>query len=74
MRKRHLIPQLLLLTILLGIHNGRIAMWKDQDPEPVRIFPYSAAALPPNLRDALQKGITIDSEDDLQQLLENFLS
>lgn len=72
--KPNYLPALLLLTILLGIHNGRIAMWKDQDPEPYRIFPYSAAALPPKLRSALQSGILIESEEDLQLLLENLLS
>ena len=74
MKKKTILSQLLLLGFLLGIHNGKIALWKDQDPEPYRVFPYSAMALPPQVRQALESGIYIDSEADLEKLLENFLS
>lgn len=74
MKKRRLAAQLFLFGFLLGIHNGRIALWKEPDPEPCRVFPYSAAALPSEVRDALQNGIRIESESDLNRLLENLLS
>lgn len=64
----------LLLGILIGIYNGRVALWKDQDPEPYRVFPYPAAAVPAEIREALEHGIRIDSEADLEALLENLLS
>lgn len=74
MKKTKILAQLLLFGFLLGIHNGRIALWKEPDPEPCRVFPYSAAALPQEIRQALQHGIRIESESDLDRLLENLLS
>lgn len=74
MKKKLLLTQLMLLGFLLGIHNGRVALWKDQDPEPCRVFPYAAVTLPPQVQDALRQGIRIESEADLDKLLENFLS
>ena len=74
MKKKTILAQFLLIGFLLGIHNGRIALWKDPDPEPCKVFPYSAAVLPKEVREALQKGIVIESESDLDRLLENLLS
>lgn len=74
MKKKPLLAQLVLLGFLLGIHNGRVALWNDQDPEPCRVFPYAVAALPAQVQNALQQGIRIESEADLEKLLENFLS
>ncbi len=64
---------LLMAGFLLGIYKGRIALWKDQDPEPVRVLPYTAELLPPPLHQALQIGIPIESMDDLEELLEKYL-
>ena len=74
MKHKKLLAQIMLLGFLLGIHNGRVAIWKDPDPEPYRVFPYPASALPPEARLALEKGIRIDSQEDLDKLLENFTS
>lgn len=65
---------LLTLGILVGIYNGHVAIWKDEDPEPYRVFPYYAASLPKDIRDALEKGVHFNSEDELNALLENLLS
>ena len=62
------------LGFLLGIHDGRIALWKDGETDPWRVFPYPAAVLPAEEQSALKKGIRVDSMDDLNRLLENFLS
>lgn len=64
----------LLFGFLLGIHDGRIALWKDGLTEPWRVFPYPAAALPAQTQQELAKGIRVDSMEDLDRLLENFLS
>ena len=72
MKHKKLLSQLLLLGFLLGIHNGRVALWKDPDPEPYKVFPYPASALPPEARGALEKGIRIDSMEELNKFLENF--
>lgn len=74
MKIRKYLPYVLVLGFLLGIHNGKIALWKDNDPTPVRIFPYEAKLLPEADQKALRKGIHIDSLTQLKKLLEDYLS
>lgn len=74
MKRNQLFATLLLLGFLLGIHNGKVALWKDNEPQPCRIFPYSAALLPRDIRNALEAGIHIQSEADLDRLLESLCS
>ncbi len=64
---------ILLLGFLLGIRNGKIALWKYDDPTPIRVFPYPVSALPRDVQQALEKGIRIESEEDLPSLLEKYL-
>lgn len=59
---------------LLGIHEGRIALWKGDDPEPVQVFPYSVTALPKEEQQRLRDGIRIESITELNRLLEAYLS
>ena len=64
----------LIFLFILGAKDGYIALWKDSDPEPVRVFPYSVAALPEADQKALEQGIPLDSREDLLRLLEDYLS
>ena len=64
----------LALSFLLGIQNGYIALWKDNAPEPVKVFSYRASMLPDVDRKALEKGITIPSDSILAEYLEDYLS
>ena len=64
----------LLLGLLLGVYDGRIALWKDGEVRPWKVFPYPVVSLPEEARQQLKKGIPIESEEDLNRLLENFLS
>lgn len=64
----------ILLGFLLGVHDGRIALWKDGSDLPWRIFPYPYAVLPADTKRELEKGIRIDTMEDLDRLLENLLS
>ena len=68
------LAQLILLGFLIGNYNGRLAVWKDDDPEPLRVFPCPVYLLPKKDRDALQAGIPIDSMEDVRHFVENFLS
>lgn len=63
-----------LLGLLLGIHDGHIALWNENDPEPIHVFPYRAELLPTADQAALEKGIQLDSVEDLQRLLQDYLS
>ena len=70
---RHMIP-LALAVYLLGVHDGKIALWEGDDPEPIRVFPYRASMLPQDARERLEEGIPIDSMEDLRKLAEAYLS
>ncbi len=75
MRKRvGTILSLVLLGFLVGIRDGYIALWKDGQPEPVRVFPYQARMLPEADRKQLEQGIYIEDEQKLVELLEDYLS
>ena len=65
---------LLLAVYLLGVHDGKIALWCNDDPQPAAVFPYRAALLPEEVRKQLEVGIPIDSMDELNRLLEACLS
>lgn len=77
MKKTHLcrhICAIVLFGFLLGVHDGRIALWKDDAAEPWKVFPYPVSALPAEAQQKLNDGIRVDSMEDLDRLLENFLS
>ena len=76
MRKRvhSCVATMLLFGFLVGCYRGRIAVWKDDDPEPCRVFPCLVSILPKKDREALYKGIRIEDMDDVNQFLINFLS
>lgn len=63
-----------LFGLLLGVYKGKVALWKDDDPKPIRIFPYSAKLLPPADRRALEEGLRFESEEDLIRALTDYLS
>ncbi len=71
---KKLVCYVILFTLLVGIHRGRIAIWKDEDPEPYCILPYSADLLPETDRKALEKGIYLRSREELTRFLEDFCS
>lgn len=64
----------LLFGFLLGVHKGQVALWKDGQSIPWKVFPYPVAALPVQTQRALEKGIVINSMEQLDKALENLLS
>lgn len=76
MKKRYLnlCTMALCFTFLVGIKNGRVAIWEDDDPEPIKILPYSTALLPREARQALTEGIRVESLEELYELAEKYLS
>ncbi len=71
--KRYL-SVLLILYVVLGSWKGYIALFQGRSSEPARIFPNLVASLPPEDQAALQEGIVVRNDRDLQQLLEDYLS
>lgn len=74
MRSKGFLSILLSFGLLLGVHNGYIALWQGNDPEPARVFPYRASLLPERDQRLLEAGIHIESESRLHSLLEDYLS
>ena len=62
-----------LLSFLLGIHKGKIALWKAGNPNPVKVFPYSADILPDKERAMLEKGVEIKDLEQLTRYAEKYL-
>lgn len=73
MKRKQMLANLLCLGFLLGVHNGQIALWKDQDPIPAKVFPYSVSELPVPVQLALRSGIPINGMEDVERLLEKYL-
>ena len=72
MRKLHNIYCILCLGYLLGVYRGQIALWKDPDPKPIRVFPYSVTMLPKEDQRALEKGSRADANIELTWRLEDY--
>lgn len=63
-----------LLGLYLGMHNGNLALWRDGNTEPEKVFPIKVALYPKIDQAALEKGIPIEDTEGLKKLLEDFLS
>ncbi len=64
----------LIFTFLLGCRDGFVALWKIPEEEPVYVFPYSITSLPPADRQKLETGIKVETNQELMELLEDYLS
>lgn len=74
MKRRFLLPCLVLAGFMLGIRDGYIALWKDGRPEVWEVFPYRAQMLPEADQKILSRGIRAENREDLARLLEDYLS
>jgi hypothetical protein len=64
----------LMAVYLLGVHEGKIALWSGDDPEPIQVFPYRVSMLPKKERELLKNGIQVETLDELYRLAEAYLS
>ena len=74
MKIRKLLCNLLAFGFLLGIYEGKVALWRDNETKPMKVFPYLASMLPKEDQKKLSKGIKIDNFRQLHKLLEDYLS
>ena len=74
MKKLRCLYIALIFGFLLGIRDGYVTLWKDGNTDPLQVFPYRAAHLPVADQQALEKGIHLESKQELIQLLEDYLS
>ena len=63
----------LVCGFLLGIHEGRLTLWRDGEDRPEQIYDIRADSLPPADRLQLRRGIRAQSREEVWQLLENYL-
>ena len=63
-----------MLGFILGTSNGYITLWTENHKTPLKVFPYHSNMLPAADRQALENGIRISDQLQLQQLLEDYLS
>ena len=71
---RKLFSTLLALYVVVGCWKGYVALFDPGETEPRQIFPTQVATLPQADQEALEAGIPVRNQRDLQQLLEDHLS
>lgn len=64
----------LLLCWVLGCHEGHIALFAPDDPQPLEVYPYRTEMFPVRDQKDLQRGIPVKDETELSRLLTDFLS
>lgn len=62
-----------ILGLLLGIYEGRLALWTSDTVRPYQIFDIREDSLPPADRLQLRQGIPLTSREELWEILENFM-
>lgn len=65
---------ILVFSYLLGVSDGYISLWVDDQPKPAYVSSYRAENLPAADQQALEKGIRIQSKEELIRLMEDYLS
>lgn len=65
---------IILAGYLLGIRGGHIALWKNGEQTPLRIFPWSATMMPQKIRTALEQGIYVEEDSDIGRLIREMIS
>ena len=72
-RMRRICTMALMAGFLLGIRNGRLALWQEGVSHPVQVYDIRADSLPPADQLQLRRGIRVESREALWLLLENYL-
>jgi len=70
---RMLLPALV-LSLYLGIHDGKLALFREGHLTPVQVYSRSVSTYPQKDQNALRAGIPIKSKRQLAELLEAYLS
>lgn len=74
MVRKKVFSTFLALYVVLGTWKGYVALFDKGKDEPRQIFPNTVASLPVEDQAALEKGIVVRNDRQLQQLLEDYLS
>ena len=74
MIKKRLFSVIAALYVVIGCWKGYVALFDQGALEPKQIFPCPVEALPEADQQALENGIIVRNQRDLQQILEDYLS
>ena len=72
-RIRNICTMALAAGFLLGIRDGRLTLWRDGQTRPEQVYDIRADTLPPADQLQLQRGIRVETREELWLLLENYL-
>lgn len=61
-------------SFVIGIENGRVAVFRDGEEKPFIVTDTYANTLPKIDRDELEKGVKIRGEKELQKAIEDYCS
>ena len=65
---------LLVLSLYLGLSNGRLAIYSQNDLTPLQTLPYNVSLFSAEDRNRLEKGIPFSTAAELSRLLEDYTS
>ncbi|MBE6958555.1 MAG: hypothetical protein E7447_05335 [Ruminococcaceae bacterium] len=74
MKKHRMLTAILLLGFILGVHEGKVALWKEGIKNPIKVFPYQASQLPEEDQKRLEQGVRVESISQLKKLIEDYFS
>ena len=60
--------------IVLGVFEGKLALFAGESPYPNMVYDFFVRNLPPEDQERLDEGIKVSSESELETLLEDFMS
>ena len=60
--------------IVLGVFEGKLALFKGESPYPNMVYDFFVRNLPLEDQEKLSEGIKVSSESELESLLEDFMS
>lgn len=70
---RRICTLVLAMGFLLGIRDGRLALWQEGSGHPLQIYDIRADTLPPADQLQLRRGIRLQTRQELWQVLENYM-
>ena len=74
MNRRRCCYPALILTLILGLREGNIALWHAENGACIQRFPYRPETLPPPVVSVLEEGIPFSDIESIREAVENLLS
>ena len=69
-----ILTSMIILTLFLGSWRGHVALFTEEGPQPLELYPVRLELLPVADREQLLKGIPVKDTKELMRILEDLLS